>query len=354
MPVKPPTKSPTKLPASPPPKAPEANPNRISFGMLSLLVGCVALSLHAIPFQLVRILSVLLSLGGITLAVLQFRTNEKAGRNFNSAIAGTLFSAAVVLLTAIGPYLPVPGKRVARAPRATAVSKPTPSVTPTAEKTPEPARPEPIRSAPQTSAEAAEKPPVPEIPSYVPKVIPFPCRKNFRLVANGAEEWTDAATSALVQGEAAVCVASAAIEQVELSSSGAQKPLPKNIQLPRDNLVIRLQVVLIGTQQKVNFESWGNSNFGDARNKPSLKDNSNHAYSLRAFGAGTRITGHERSKGLYPKLYADDELVFEAPATDAEYLRLELPASAFGEMGALHFQIAKSIIEGAKNTQPAK
>ena len=309
---------------------------------MSLLIGCVALSFHSVPFLFVRILSVLLGLGGITLAVLQFRTNEKAGRNFNGAIAGTMFSAAVILLTAIGPYLPVPGKRVARTPRPANVAKsaPAPSVTPTAESVPEPAKPEPTAAVAQTTPDASEKPAaVPEIPSYVPKVIPFPCRKSFRLVPNGSPDWTDAATSALVQGEVAVCIASATIEPLELSDKAAQKSLPK------DNLVIRLQVVLIGTTRKVDFEGWGNSNFGDTRKKPTLKDNSNHAYSLRTFGAGTKVTGHERSKGLYPKLYADDELIFETPALNAEYLRLELPATAFGEMGTLRFQIPKSMVE---------
>src|SRR6266513_1143552 len=106
----------SKQPAPPIGKADSARPDRISLGLLSLLVGSVALSLYSVPYLLVRILAVMFSLGGIGLAVLQFRSKETAGRNFNGAIAGTLFSAAIILLTAIGPYLPVPAKRVARAP----------------------------------------------------------------------------------------------------------------------------------------------------------------------------------------------------------------------------------------------
>src|SRR3954468_21914867 len=128
----------SKPPAPPIRKADPANPNRISHGLLSLIVGSVALSFFSIPYLLGRILAVMLSLGGITLAVLQFRTNEKAGRNFNGAIAGTLFSAAVIVLTAIGPYLPIPEKRVAQAPIHTSIAKPAEAVTPTLESTPPP------------------------------------------------------------------------------------------------------------------------------------------------------------------------------------------------------------------------
>src|SRR3954454_6289362 len=109
-------------------KADSASPDRVSLGLLSLIVGSVALSFFSIPYLLGRILAVMLSLGGITLAVLQFRTNKKAGRNFNGAIAGTLFSAAVIVLTAIGPYLPIPEKRVAQAPIHTSIAKPAEAV----------------------------------------------------------------------------------------------------------------------------------------------------------------------------------------------------------------------------------
>jgi hypothetical protein len=325
-------------------KADSARPDRVSFGLLSLLVGSVALSFYSVPYLLGRILAVMLSLGGISLAVLQFRSEEKAGRNFNSAIAGTMFSAAVLLLTAIAPYLPVPDTRVARTPTRTSVPKPTDSATQTTGSAPEPkSSVQSAQVASQTTPDTVEKPSdVPQIPSNVPKVIPFPCRKNFRLVPSASPEWADAASSAVLQGEVAVCVPSVAIEQLELH------PDSKSTSSANGHLVIHLQVVLIGTTRKVDFESWGNSNFGDARNEPSLTDNSNHAYRLRTFDAGTQVAGHERSKGLYPKLYADDELIFETPNPSVEYLRLELPASAFGEMGTLRFQIPKSMIEPRK------
>jgi hypothetical protein len=335
MPAKTTQATAAKPPAPPAEKADLASPVRSSLGLLSLPLGCIALSLYSVPFLLTRILSVMLAIGGIGLAVLQFRTNEKTGRNFTSAIAGTLFSAAALLLTVIGPYLPNPSARVARAPTRTSAAKATESKGPVAERVSQPA---PAASE-TTSATRELSKEVPPIPSYMPRIIPFPCRKNFELVASPSPEWTDAATSALIQDEVAICVASVAVERLELSREG--KPVPSS----NDHLVIHLQVVLVGTTRKVDFESWGNSNFRDVRNKPTLTGNSSHAYALRTFEAGTQVTGHELSKGLYPKLYADDYLIFESPLPGLKYLRLELPASAFGGMGTLRFQIPNSMVE---------
>jgi hypothetical protein len=335
MPAKTTQATAAKPPAPPTAKADLARPDRVSLGLLSLLVGSVALSLYSAPFLLTRILSVLLGIGGIGLAVFQFRTNEKTGRNFTSAIAGTLFSAAALLLPAIGPYLPGPSTRAARAPTVASVQKATDGKKQTAEPVSQPAQ-----SVSETTSAIAEQPKeVSQIPINAPKVIPFPCRKSFQLVASPSPEWTDAVKSALLQGEVAVGVASVAVERLELSREG------KPVSSTTDNLVIHLQVVLIGTEAKVDFESWGNSNFGDGRNRPILTGNSSHAYSLRKFEAGTQVAGHERSKGLYPKLYADDYLIFEAPRPGLEYFRLELPASAFGGMGTLRFQIPKSMVQ---------
>jgi hypothetical protein len=358
MPAKTTPSAATKPPAPPIRKTDSAPTDRISFGLLSLLVGSVALSFYSVPYLMVRILAVMLSLGGITLAVLQLRSNEKAGRNFNGAIAGTLFSAAVILLTAIGPYLPVPAKRVARAPTRASAPKTRDSVTQTTESvpqlktSPEPAQAvsqtRPAEAVSQTTPGAIEKPnEVPQIPANVPKVIPFPCRKSFQLVPGGTGEWVDAATSAIGQGEIAVCIASAAIEQLELPSAG------NTVSSRKDNLVIHLQVMLVGTTGKVDFQSWGNSNFGDTGNKPKLTNDSTNV-PLRTFDASTKIPGHERPKGLYPKLYADDYLIFETPQSIADHLRLELPATAFGGVGTLRFQIPKSMIDGMQDRQPSK
>jgi hypothetical protein len=48
---------------------------------------------------------------------------------------------------------------------------------------------------------------------------------------------------------------------------------------------------------------------------------------------------------IWPGKSVEDVVVFEEPVVRAEYLRLELPASAFGGTGKLRFQIPTEMIE---------
>ncbi len=61
---------------------------------------------------------------------------------------------------------------------------------------------------------------------------------------------------------------------------------------------------------------------------------------------GFEIDGQlEGGKGsLDPGEVIRDVLLFETPAERAEHLRLELPASAFGEQGSLRFEIPMSMV----------
>ena len=190
-------------------------------------------------------------------------------------------------------------------------------------------------------------PEVPPVPEYVPKVVQFPCRKKFELVPAPSTEWIDAGTKAAIQGEVAVCVVSAAIEQPELNRKGKLSPTDK------EQLVVRLQVMLVGSSKKVDFIGWSSANFGDDRNKPSLKDSSNQVQRLSRFDLDAKVVGHERARSLYPKLYADDDLFFEKPEEIAEVLRLELPASAFGGVDRLRFQIPRAMITGVVDAPSA-
>jgi hypothetical protein len=200
-----------------------------------------------------------------------------------------------------------------------------------------PAEPTEQKSEPAKVAEKTVE--LPSIPENVPKVIPFPSRKKFQLVPSGTNDWVDAATSAVLQGEVAVGIVSAATKRLDVTRAG------KTAASPNENVVIHVQVVLIGTTQKVEFDGWSGASFGDTRHKPLLTDNLNKSYILRTFEPNTQVAGHERPKGLYPKLYADDYLVFDQLPEYAEYLQLDLPASAFGGQGTLRFRIPKSMIE---------
>jgi hypothetical protein len=115
--------------------------------------------------------------------------------------------------------------------------------------------------------------------------------------------------------------------------------------LPGRNLVIRLELVLTGTSDKVTFDGWSGSSFGDARHKPALTDNLGDEYKVLDVGAGKEVADQERQLAIYPKLFANDFVIFEAPKTEAAFVNLALPAAAFGGTGTLRFQIPKSMIE---------
>src|SRR5881396_2596506 len=107
--------------ASKPPAAESATAatrlgDRVSLGLLSLVVGSIGLSLNAVP--VLRFLAVLLSLAGITLAVLEFRSPVKDRRQFGRAIAGTIICGLILVLTAIRPFWPARAAEIARAPAA--------------------------------------------------------------------------------------------------------------------------------------------------------------------------------------------------------------------------------------------
>jgi hypothetical protein len=348
--------------------------DRVSLGLLSMVVGGFALSLDAVPQ--IRFLAVLLSLGGLTLAILEFRSKEKkAGPHFARACAGATICTIVLLLTIIRPFWSMRNTRPAQARTASSDVPPADNAAlPSGE------------NSQSTATVADSGPSSPQALVRVLQEIPFPCGKHLKLVPVEIEEpdpaepasaaaqqpkprfpgakttatpqaakvasqaprkplqWIDASTSAAQEGDVCVCVVSAGVERLNLSSAG------KTTAAASDSLVIHLQVVLIGTRQKEDFAGWSNSNFGGALHMPTLADSANNSYRLQRFSRDTEIVDHARPKSLYPKLYADDYLYFELPRPNFfEFLRLELPESAFGGAGKIRFQIPNSMIEVGKD-----
>src|SRR5262249_16623110 len=162
---------------------------------------------------------------------------------------GTMFSAAAIALMLLGPFLPAPAPPIARARPQVVVNetKVQPAPAPKAEPAPKDESKSQQTVTPvgkdQGSRPVEANHPAP-IPAYVPKEVPFPCRKSFQLVPGTAAEWIDASAKAIGQGEVAVCVASATIEKLELARSA------KTITSPMENLVIHLQVMLVGTTNR--------------------------------------------------------------------------------------------------------
>jgi hypothetical protein len=110
-------------------------------------------------------------------------------------------------------------------------------------------------------------------------------------------------------------------------------------------LAVRLRVENLSETRKVEDRGWGRgSSFPDIQ-IAILKDNFGNRYTSIPFSSATRVEGQVSSASLYPGKSVGSVVVFEEPVARAEYLRLELPASAFGGTVKLRFQIPKSMIE---------
>jgi hypothetical protein len=158
-------------------------------------------------------------------------------------------------------------------------------------------------------------------------------------------EWTDA-RKIVRQGDVLVAISSVTIDQVQLESILGERSL-SNDKL----LVIRLRIGNAGQTRKIDYESWGDNSQLFDRHVPSLWDNFDNSYRRATFDLGTRVQGQVSSESIHPGTSVEDVLVFEQPLDRISYLRLELPASAFGGKGQLRFQIPNDVIDLERKRQ---
>jgi hypothetical protein len=138
---------------------------------------------------------------------------------------------------------------------------------------------------------------------------------------------------------------------------------------PTKNLAIQVLIENTSTTRKIDFLGWSGampntltlkellggvvankSNVttlsAPERNAASLADNLGNPYKRISLDLGAQIPGQiSMATSLYPgKRLDEDLLVFEPPIDKVQFLRLELPAAAFGDSGSLRLQIPKAMI----------
>jgi hypothetical protein len=155
----------------------------------------------------------------------------------------------------------------------------------------------------------------------------------------GEPEWVNPDEKSWVSGDVEVTVGSPSVGPVLLKRLGEERV--------SENKLFQVYVSLKNRSEnrKIDYESWGDANRLINEHAPRLADNFGNFYKRVHFGLGTTIFQQIKSASIRPGESVADLLVFEEPLNNVEYLRLELPESAFGGTGTMRFQIPRGMIK---------
>lgn len=151
------------------------------------------------------------------------------------------------------------------------------------------------------------------------------------------EEWVDASLASADRENVTVTVTSAWVGRPRLVSRRSGKAAR-----PRSDYLSVTLELSNGSQKKLDYTSWNRETAGVR-----LIDNNHNEYSPKSFASrGMEIDGQvEGGRGTVdPGSAIGDVLLFEPPAADVRFLRLELPRAAFGERDSLKFEIPISMV----------
>jgi hypothetical protein len=298
------------------------SPNgRIPYGLgiPSLVLGIIALSFGWVPQggALVSMplsgLGLLFGIAGLGVAIVQ------GGRGIGFPIAGSAVSLVAVVFGLVWLGLLSPAKQTATqtsAPAAVAQNQ-------------EQSSPTPVKPAPDKEA-----------------------------------SWIDASKDAVQHGDVLVQLGAVAVRNVRIKDVLGDETVS-----PTKNLTIQVLLDNTNSTRKIDFLGWSGATVnaigladllggngrnkansteslpGPERNAATLTDNFGNPYKRISLEPGAQIRGQiSTATSVYPRKRIEDLLVFEPPVDKVQYLRLELPATAFGGTGSLRLQIPKGMI----------
>ena len=266
----------------------------LPLGPGSLLLASAALVAASIPF--VRVLALPLSALGIVLGLLALTSKWKSSTDYRKSeiglpLAGGIASVVVFLLAGfwLGQF--------------------------------------------ELILRGWRKAPVPE-----QKTVPLRSQTNPSPGDQSQIDWVDASQDAVQVGDVRVRLVSVVIGTVELKDAkGKKRPSDKC-------LILKVRVSNAGAEHVVQFNSWYQPLAVGEKAVPLLHDNRRKLYSLRDFAGDTEVVGRVARATLPPAKKVEDLLVFRELPDHVDFLRLELPASAFGSSGMVRMQIPGRMI----------
>ncbi|HEY7328262.1 MAG TPA: hypothetical protein VH592_11505 [Gemmataceae bacterium] len=159
--------------------------------------------------------------------------------------------------------------------------------------------------------------------------------------AAGPDDWVDASANAVKRGDVRLDIVSVQIGPVDLKEKSSTTASPERY------LTIHLRLTDEGILfQPRPYEPWADLADSPSKHTPILTDNQGRTYEQKTFEPGLTVVGRRKDDALNPGHQVKDVLVYPVPASDVEYLRLTLPASAFGQSGEFRFQIPRHMIRG--------
>jgi hypothetical protein len=152
--------------------------------------------------------------------------------------------------------------------------------------------------------------------------------------ATPGDTWVDASKGVSVCGDMEVKVVKAEMRPLVLRSRGSSTAPERE---GEHYLKIRLGLANNAKGQK-QYIGWAT--------RPAsveLADNHGQVCQMKSFRNASTL-GQQRQASIEPSGSIEDVLFFEEPAADADFLRLTLPGSAFGEQAAVKLQIPMSMV----------
>jgi hypothetical protein len=108
-------------------------------------------------------------------------------------------------------------------------------------------------------------------------------------------------------------------------------------------LVLYLRVSNMAADRVVRFAGWGLT--GTQAEAITVVDDQGRPYAARTFEPGWAVLGRAGPVVLAGGKWVNEVLVFAPPWPDVVFLRLTLPASAFGGTGWLRLEVPRKMID---------
>jgi hypothetical protein len=153
--------------------------------------------------------------------------------------------------------------------------------------------------------------------------------------ATEAAEWVDPSKGSWQQADVKVTLVSAVVAPVELTGPKGKKAWTKT---PRLHVTVR--IANDGVVRKIDFTGWR-----PPAAAPKLTDQTGAELATATFDKGWEPAGPATwTVALFPGKAAEQVFHFDPPARSVEFLRLELPATAFAGPTPVRFQIPRAMI----------